>query len=166
MGNEYSKFGKFSHIEFFSASHVAESIFNIKNLEHIKVKTLNSSFTLNNGYLKDLKFSNQIPSQFHRNNVNAATEPQTTATTTVSSVVTAQSGQQQGGQEQQRGQQQGGQQQGGHQLANGDGTAASIIGKNIILQLVTKCCSQYYRILTIYLFTFVCRKRHFLCFRD
>ena len=59
VGNEYSKFGKFSHIEFFSASHVAESIFNIKNLEHIKVKTLNSSFTLNNGYLKDLKFSNR-----------------------------------------------------------------------------------------------------------
>ena len=59
VGNEYSKFGKFSHIEFFSASHVAESIFNIKNLEHIKVKTLNSSFILDSEYLKDLKFSHR-----------------------------------------------------------------------------------------------------------
>tara|TARA_B100000963_G_C22106144_1_gene442795 strand:- start:4 stop:501 length:498 start_codon:yes stop_codon:yes gene_type:complete len=57
VGNEYSKFGKFSHIEFFSASHVAESIFNIKNLNHIKVKTLNRSFVFDGEYLKDKKFT-------------------------------------------------------------------------------------------------------------
>jgi hypothetical protein len=59
VGNEFSKFGKFSHIEFFSASHVAESIFNINNLNHIKVKTLNKSFVFDGKYLKDIKFPNR-----------------------------------------------------------------------------------------------------------
>lgn len=59
VGNEYSKFGKFSHIEFFSASHVAESIFNINNLNYIKVKTLNRSFVFDGKYLKDIKFANR-----------------------------------------------------------------------------------------------------------
>ncbi len=58
-GNEYSNFGKFSHIEFFSASHVAESIFSINNLDHINVKTLNKSFTFDGKYLKDDKFANR-----------------------------------------------------------------------------------------------------------
>jgi len=59
VGNEYSKFGNFSHIEFFSASHVAEGIFDIKNLNHIKVKTLNRSFVFDGEYLKDKKFTNR-----------------------------------------------------------------------------------------------------------
>ena len=59
VGNEYSKFGKFSHIEFFSASHVAEGVFNINNLNHIRVKTLNRSFVFDGEYLKDIKFPNR-----------------------------------------------------------------------------------------------------------
>jgi hypothetical protein len=59
VGNEYSKFGKFSHIEFFSASHVAESIFGIGDLGNIKIKTLNRSFEFDGKYLKDLKFKNR-----------------------------------------------------------------------------------------------------------
>ena len=59
VGNEFSNFGKFSHIEFFSASHVAESIFNIVNLDHIKVKNLNRSFVFDGEYLIDRKFTNR-----------------------------------------------------------------------------------------------------------
>lgn len=59
IGSDYSKFGKFSHIEFFSASHVAESIFSLKNLNHFKVKTLNNSFEYDGKYLIDQKFPNR-----------------------------------------------------------------------------------------------------------
>lgn len=59
VGNEYSKFGKLSHVEFFSASHVAESIFNINNLDNINLKTLNRSFIFDGKYLIDIKFPNR-----------------------------------------------------------------------------------------------------------
>lgn len=59
VGSEYSKFGKFSHVEFFSASHVAESVFNINNLGHLKIKTLNRSFNFDGEYLNDKKFLNR-----------------------------------------------------------------------------------------------------------
>ena len=58
-GSDYSKFGKFSHIEFFSASHVAESIFSLKNLNHLTVKTLNNNFKFDGEYLIDQKFQNR-----------------------------------------------------------------------------------------------------------
>ena len=56
VGNQFSKLGEISNIEFFSESHVAESIFSLADLNHIKVKTLNNAFLYNGFYIQDKKY--------------------------------------------------------------------------------------------------------------
>lgn len=56
MGNQYSKLGPFSNIEFFAASHSAESIFKLMGHRDIKIKTLNGNFIFKDKKLIDLKY--------------------------------------------------------------------------------------------------------------
>lgn len=58
-GNQYSQYGKISHIEFFSESHVAEAVFGITGYENLNIKTLNSAWDFDGRMLIDKKYNHR-----------------------------------------------------------------------------------------------------------
>jgi hypothetical protein len=56
-GNQYSKLGDVSHIEFLSEHHVVQSIFKLAGHEKLNIKTLNKRFVLENGKVFDKKYN-------------------------------------------------------------------------------------------------------------
>ena len=58
-GNQYSQFGKISHIEFFSESHVAEASVGIAGQRLLKVKTLNNAWDFDGLILQDRKYKHR-----------------------------------------------------------------------------------------------------------
>jgi hypothetical protein len=55
-GNQYSKYGPLSHIEFFSEGFVVGTVFNIEFGNRIQADVINRRFRYENGYLVDTKY--------------------------------------------------------------------------------------------------------------
>lgn len=55
-GNQYSKYGPISHIEFFSEDWVADSVFKLALNSNISAKSLNKRHKFEDGYLMDTKY--------------------------------------------------------------------------------------------------------------
>ena len=60
-GNQYSKMGPFSHIEFLSEPWVVDSIFRLLGHEKLSVRSLNRRFVYENGAIIDKKYNYQYP---------------------------------------------------------------------------------------------------------
>lgn len=59
-GNQYSKFGKISHIEFFSEAHVPQSILSLVLNKEIRVSPINRRFKFENSLLIDTKYDSKF----------------------------------------------------------------------------------------------------------
>lgn len=60
-GNQYSKLGKMSHIEFFSESHVVNSVFNLALPgNQLRLSTLNKRLHYSDGALIDTKYNDKL----------------------------------------------------------------------------------------------------------
>ncbi len=59
-GNQYSKLGKISHIEFFSESFVVSSVFKLSLGDKIQAVTINKRFRYADGYLIDTKYNDKF----------------------------------------------------------------------------------------------------------
>ncbi|MBF0233853.1 MAG: hypothetical protein HQK65_12565 [Desulfamplus sp.] len=62
-GNQYSKLGPFSHIEFFSESWVVDSVFKLAGHGHVSAISLNKRFFWDNGRLINKKMDSSIQLQ-------------------------------------------------------------------------------------------------------
>jgi hypothetical protein len=60
IGNQYSKMGPFSHIEFLSENWVVNSLFELAGHNKIKASALNKRFIVKEGLLVDQKYQNII----------------------------------------------------------------------------------------------------------
>jgi len=60
IGNQYSKMGPFSHIEFLSENWVVNSLFELAGHNEIKASALNKRFIVKEGLLVDQKYQNII----------------------------------------------------------------------------------------------------------
>ena len=60
-GNQYSKMGRYSHIEFLSENWVVGSIFKLAGHEKVSAQSLNKRFVYENGAIIDEKYNNRIP---------------------------------------------------------------------------------------------------------
>lgn len=54
-GNQYSKFGPISHIEFLSEDWVPQAIFDLTLPHHLSVRAFNKNYRFRDGYLEDFK---------------------------------------------------------------------------------------------------------------
>ena len=60
-GNQYSKMGPFSHIEFLSEHWVGDSIFELAGHEKLSARSLNKRFVYENGAIIDKKYNHKFP---------------------------------------------------------------------------------------------------------
>jgi len=60
-GNQYSRMGPFSHIEFLSENWVVGSIFKLVGHEKLSVRSLNKRFVYENGAIIDKKYNDECP---------------------------------------------------------------------------------------------------------
>jgi hypothetical protein len=60
-GNQYSRMGPFSHIEFFSESYVVHGIFTLAGHANLSLSTLNKRFAYENGIMNDKKHNFGLP---------------------------------------------------------------------------------------------------------
>jgi len=60
-GNQYSRMGPFSHIEFLSEHFVVKSIFNLAGHEKLSARSLNKRFVYENGAIIDKKYNDEYP---------------------------------------------------------------------------------------------------------
>jgi hypothetical protein len=59
-GNQYSKYGPISHIEFLSESWVSNAVFDLALKENIRAVTINKRHVYENGYLVDAKYNTKV----------------------------------------------------------------------------------------------------------
>ena len=59
-GNQYSKFGPISHIEFLSESWVSNAVFDLALKENIRAVTINKRHVYENGYLVDARYNTKV----------------------------------------------------------------------------------------------------------